>query len=759
MHNNFMTSHKDARGVFSVVPCSRSRQLGAACCALPLLAILALVVESEILVYSRAADVCRWPDSASHDADLVQRGPNLRSTAVGPDAGARPIRGSALKGAATTEGQNSDARVPRATASNESETHQTVLPLRLLVTSDPQLQGRLWERPLGPWGSPRPGSRGDGGWARVFLSGLERWVQRVTLADADGYLDSALGALTRALRPKPAAVLVLGDLLDEGYAAAPRDFARYASRFWSIFRFPLPASAENAPASSGEPTPRGTPYIPVVAIPGDNDVGGEGTDRLTRRHAERFAAAFSPFRSAQDGDAQDGDVQDGDAQDGDGRTLSFGAAPSAPSDGAASDADIAGGFAVGVERDESNYAFELPRPRRDGHPSESAESAESEDARAGSRTQRVRFVVVDTLSLTLCDGVRGDGAVGPGLDRPDSRREAEAIAEKRRERAVRFAERAGRAHRAQGSARGTAVDAASREGHDAGTGAAARSMRPGGGANSEFRGERGVRERAISRVRSHAPPHAAPPHAAPPRGTQDLMFGSAPPAPQDEARVPLVLLSHVPLAQLCPRWRDRLMRALRPDAVLAGHTHASALHSHAGISNVSPVGPALSSRGGEGSRRVRETFSQRVPEIVAPTCSYRMGTKRIGAILLSVRPAVRPSVRSRSGASDPVVSGAREGARGTRDGPWAAGQALEPSRPLLRASLEIGSRHKSPSDGAYPAVVLEAVECAFPDRYAALSRYARAAIVLVLWSISGLALCVCRRGRARVDARDPAEAV
>jgi hypothetical protein len=113
----------------------------------------------------------------------------------------------------------------------------------LLLISDPQLQGTLWEHPL---------------------------LQYVTIPDADTHIWKVYQLALIWLRPS--IVAILGDLLDEGFPASDTQFQKYAARFHAIFRTPG--------------------NIPVITLPGDNDIGGEGSDRMTPHLVQRFEASF-----------------------------------------------------------------------------------------------------------------------------------------------------------------------------------------------------------------------------------------------------------------------------------------------------------------------------------------------------------------------------------------------------------------------------------------------------------------------------------
>jgi hypothetical protein len=113
----------------------------------------------------------------------------------------------------------------------------------ILLISDPQLQGELWEHPL---------------------------LQTVTIPDADFHMWKVYQLVLFWLHPS--LVIILGDLLDEGFPASDTKFQQYVSRFWAIFRTPS--------------------SIPIITLPGDNDIGGEGSDRMTTHILRRFEASF-----------------------------------------------------------------------------------------------------------------------------------------------------------------------------------------------------------------------------------------------------------------------------------------------------------------------------------------------------------------------------------------------------------------------------------------------------------------------------------
>ena len=74
---------------------------------------------------------------------------------------------------------------------------------------------------------------------------------------------------------KPDIVVFLGDLIDEGSVAGEQEFKDYVKRFYRIFDI-----------KNNHDT------IHHIFVPGDNDIGGEGWDRVTPEKVERFEWAF-----------------------------------------------------------------------------------------------------------------------------------------------------------------------------------------------------------------------------------------------------------------------------------------------------------------------------------------------------------------------------------------------------------------------------------------------------------------------------------
>ena len=73
------------------------------------------------------------------------------------------------------------------------------------------------------------------------------------------------------------AVVFMGDLIDEGSEADDETFASYAARFHGVY-----------PDQAG---------VQMVYIPGDNDIGGEGSDPVTITKMDRFDAHFGPVKA------------------------------------------------------------------------------------------------------------------------------------------------------------------------------------------------------------------------------------------------------------------------------------------------------------------------------------------------------------------------------------------------------------------------------------------------------------------------------
>ena len=115
----------------------------------------------------------------------------------------------------------------------------------ILFVADPQLQGLMDEKPA-PVGS------------------ITRW-------DADRYLRKTFHWAKYKYHAD--VIVFLGDLLDEGSRTPdPETYGNYVSRFRSIY-------------------PEGAAKL-MVYLSGDNDVGGEGIERVTSENVARFRKSF-----------------------------------------------------------------------------------------------------------------------------------------------------------------------------------------------------------------------------------------------------------------------------------------------------------------------------------------------------------------------------------------------------------------------------------------------------------------------------------
>lgn len=114
----------------------------------------------------------------------------------------------------------------------------------ILLVADPQIQGYNNE-PAGVVGT------------------ITRW-------DSDRYLGKSFTSALNFIGPD--AVLFLGDHMDEGSVASDAHYVEYKARFFSVFKIP--------------------DDIKVISIPGDNDIGGEGMDTITKKKSQRFDDTF-----------------------------------------------------------------------------------------------------------------------------------------------------------------------------------------------------------------------------------------------------------------------------------------------------------------------------------------------------------------------------------------------------------------------------------------------------------------------------------
>jgi len=124
--------------------------------------------------------------------------------------------------------------------------------LKILYVADPQIQGYLNEGSTGP---------------------IKRW-------DIDRYLSKTFSWAMYAYEPQ--VVIFLGDLIDEGSEADKDDYLDYVKRFKNVYTI---KNEERATTSYDSKTQ-------AIFVPGDNDIGGEGSDRVTKEKVERFQKYF-----------------------------------------------------------------------------------------------------------------------------------------------------------------------------------------------------------------------------------------------------------------------------------------------------------------------------------------------------------------------------------------------------------------------------------------------------------------------------------
>ncbi|XP_070579565.1 uncharacterized protein [Ptychodera flava] len=118
--------------------------------------------------------------------------------------------------------------------------------VKVLFVGDPQLQGNKNERYL--------------------VGSITRW-------DSDLYLQKTFELALHFLEPD--IVVFLGDLLDEGSIATESEYLEYKNRFFKkIFVIPKHMN------------------VKLLLLPGDNDIGGEGSDFITQDKTRRFELHF-----------------------------------------------------------------------------------------------------------------------------------------------------------------------------------------------------------------------------------------------------------------------------------------------------------------------------------------------------------------------------------------------------------------------------------------------------------------------------------
>nr|XP_006816823.1 PREDICTED: uncharacterized protein C630.12-like [Saccoglossus kowalevskii] len=119
--------------------------------------------------------------------------------------------------------------------------------VKILFVGDPQIQGIINEPPS-------------------LIGMLSRW-------DSDTYLRRTFQLAIHFFEPD--IVVFLGDLVDEGSIATKQQYSSYQKRFFdNIFVIPKYLN------------------VKMVLLAGDNDIGGEGSDKMTYELARRFEENF-----------------------------------------------------------------------------------------------------------------------------------------------------------------------------------------------------------------------------------------------------------------------------------------------------------------------------------------------------------------------------------------------------------------------------------------------------------------------------------
>jgi predicted MPP superfamily phosphohydrolase len=127
-------------------------------------------------------------------------------------------------------------------------------------------------------------------WHRIYYNGVrvlfvadpqlvgfndQAILRPLSRLDCDRYISKTFSYAVSHVDPD--VIVFMGDLLDEGSTATDEEYETYVARFNSVF------------ATDREGIRR-------VVIPGDNDVGGEGSERKTEQKIQRFNKHFVPNR-------------------------------------------------------------------------------------------------------------------------------------------------------------------------------------------------------------------------------------------------------------------------------------------------------------------------------------------------------------------------------------------------------------------------------------------------------------------------------
>ncbi|XP_046654580.1 cell division control protein 1-like [Daphnia pulicaria] len=103
------------------------------------------------------------------------------------------------------------------------------------------------------------------------ILGIHEVLGWIAYSDSDRYLAKSFYYALHYI--KPDVVVFLGDLMDEGSTSTDDDYQFYKTRFSAIFDISKFKSK-------------------IIYLPGDNDIGGEGVDHVTRSKIERFNTNF-----------------------------------------------------------------------------------------------------------------------------------------------------------------------------------------------------------------------------------------------------------------------------------------------------------------------------------------------------------------------------------------------------------------------------------------------------------------------------------
>ncbi|KAK4029975.1 hypothetical protein OUZ56_022931 [Daphnia magna] len=103
------------------------------------------------------------------------------------------------------------------------------------------------------------------------ILGLHEVFGWIAYTDSDWYLQKSFYYALRYINPD--VIIFLGDLMDEGSTSTNDEYKFYKTRFSKIF--------DTSQFQSK-----------IIYLPGDNDIGGEGTDHVTQNKMERFNSNF-----------------------------------------------------------------------------------------------------------------------------------------------------------------------------------------------------------------------------------------------------------------------------------------------------------------------------------------------------------------------------------------------------------------------------------------------------------------------------------